>query len=145
MSSPTILNGGVQIFKDLSQYECFNTTFRGIVGSPKHCEECTSLGMMPNNCSTHSIQKVAATHVLTGSMTSPSIVSICLRANGAMPSVLSWYIKYEHARNQCVSQRVGWVQLSTVFALYHYHYHYRYYRHYYYYCQRQCILPRPTR
>ena len=48
-------------------------------------------------------------------------------------------------RNQRVSQRVGWLQLSTVFALCYHHYHYRYchyrryYRHYYYYYYYYCF------
>jgi hypothetical protein len=55
MASPTILNGGVQLFEGHSQYERFNTIFRGIVSSPEYREESASLGMTPGDFGTHSI------------------------------------------------------------------------------------------
>ena len=107
MASPTILNGGVQLFEGRSQYERFNAIFRGIVGSPEHREEFAPLGMSPGDFGTHSIQKGAATHVSTGSTVSPPIASICLRANWAIPGVLSRYIKYENAGDQFVGKCVS--------------------------------------
>ena len=104
MASPTILNGGVELFEGRSQYERFNAAFRGIVGSPEHREEFASLGMTQGDFGTHSIRKGAATHVSTGSTASPPIASICLRANWAMPGVLSRYIKYENAGDQFVGK-----------------------------------------
>ena len=107
MASPTILNGGVQLFEGRSQYERFNATFRGIVSSPEHREEFASLGITPGDFGTHSIRKGAATHVSTGSTASPPIASICLRANWAMPGVLSRYIKFENAGDQFVGKCVS--------------------------------------
>jgi hypothetical protein len=107
MASPTILNGGVQLFEGKSQYERFNTIFRDIVASPEHREVFASYGISPGDFGTHSIRKGAATHVSTGSTASPPIASICLRANWAMPGVLSRYIKYENAGDQFVGKCVS--------------------------------------
>ena len=66
-----------------------------------------SLGIVPEDFGTHSIQKGAATHMATGSTACPPIASICLRANWAMPCVLNRYIKYENAGDQFVGKCVS--------------------------------------
>ena len=107
MASPTILKGRVQLFESNSQYDRFNTIFRGIVSGPEHCEEFVSLGMTPGDFGTHSIRKGTVTHVSTGSTASPPIASICLRANWAMPDILSQYTKFENAGDQFVGKCVS--------------------------------------
>ena len=46
-------------------------------------------------------------HISTGSTASPPIASICLRANWAIPGVLSRYIKFKNARDQFVGKWVS--------------------------------------
>ena len=104
MVNPLILNGQTQLFEGRSQYDRFIAVFWGIISSPEHREEFASLGITPADFGTHSIRKGSTTHVATGRTACPPIASICLRANWAMPGVLSWYIKYENAGDQFVGK-----------------------------------------
>ena len=106
MANPLIISRQTHLFEGRSQYERFDTIFWAIVDSPEHRDKFASLGMLPANFGTHSIQKSTTTHVSTGSTTRPLIVSIYLRANWAMPGVLSRYIKYENAGDRFVGKCV---------------------------------------
>ena len=107
LANPLILNGQTELFEGSSQYERFNAIFRGIVRSPEYRDEFASHGISPVDFGTHSIRKGAATHIATGSTACPPIASICLRANWALPGVLSQYIKFENAGDQFVGKCVS--------------------------------------
>ena len=97
LCNPTILNGECMMFDGASQYERFNNILRDIVHSPEHRNTFVDLGIDPQYFGTHSIRKGALTHVACGITSSPSIASICIRANWKMPGVMNRYIWYEAA------------------------------------------------
>ena len=107
MANPLIANGRKAILEGGSQYDRFNSIFRGIVGCKEWCGTFASLGITPADFGTPSIQKGAATHMTTGSTACPPITSICLRANWVMPGVLNRYIRYENAGDQFVGKCVS--------------------------------------
>jgi hypothetical protein len=117
LCNPRILSGKCKLFDGANQYERFNNILRGIVTSDEHRQALIDLQMPPNYFGTHSLRKGAVTHVACGTTSSPPIVSICIRANWAMPGVMSRYIRYEAAGDMYVGRSVcGRHRLEKEFA-----------------------------
>jgi len=118
ISNPRVLEGKCDLFEGSSQYERFNKIFLDIVSDEKYCAQFAALDMPPEHFGTHSIRKGAVTHIATGTIASPPIASICLRANWAMPGVLNRYIRFENAGDQFVGKCVsGRSRMSKEFAI----------------------------
>ena len=114
---PVILNSQSNLFEGASQYQRFNAIFNSIIGSDKYADKFATLVIPPEFFGTHLIRKGAATHVVTVSTVCPSILSICLCVNWAIPGVLNQYIKYEAVGDQFVEKCIsGRKRTSTKFT-----------------------------
>ncbi len=78
-------------------------------------DEFLQLGIHPRVLGLHSAWKGACSFASVGSMVSPPMVSICLRAMWSMGLVKEWYLKFEKAGDQYLGQL--WV--ASMLTMYH--------------------------
>lgn len=68
---------------------------------------------LSKNVGTHSIRKGAATYVIAGSTSGPSIVNVCIRCGWALGHVMERYLHYDGAGDQYVGRVVAGLPLSS--------------------------------
>ena len=96
----------------------FSDSLKRLLQSPEIAERLTDLGFGVNDLGTHSLRKGAATFACGGSPQGVDIISVCIRANWKMGTVLERYIKHS-AAGDCVAGRTlaGLPSVNEQFAL----------------------------
>ena len=113
---PQLLKENTSLFQGYLQYNIYADLFLGIISENK--EELQILGIEDDDRGIYLFRKGVSTMVAAGSIVSPLIVSICIRAGWVMGWVEYRYLKGESTCDQYVGLYVSDTnQLRKLFAI----------------------------
>jgi hypothetical protein len=118
MSNPGILESrtGARLFPADFQYNRYSQILARVISENK--EEFERIGVKVGSIGTHSARKGAATMAASGCTISPSMASICNRAQWKMGGTRDKYIKYENAGDQFLGRTLtGLNSLQKEFSI----------------------------
>jgi len=100
-----------KLFSGAAQYARFRKNLLSLVR--KYDDELIRMGVDPAEIGVHSIRKGAATYVMNGTTSSPSLAGLCNRAGWTMGKVKDTYLQYEAAQDQYIGRIICGLNVNS--------------------------------